>query len=469
MCWQFTCIDMSIKRLTLAICVSIFVWVTLGSLASNRVNAQSWFERLVMPSDLIDGHRKLQDDCKNCHISFSQSSQKALCLDCHKDVATDVNTGAGFHGQSKEAGSNECRHCHTDHKGRTTKTVLFDAELFDHRPTDFTLTGTHESVACAACHTDDKKWSQAPTQCIDCHVKVEPHKSALGKECATCHKTSGWTDVKPFDHSKTKFPLQLAHMTVPCSSCHTGEIYSNLPLECVGCHSIQDVHLESMGGNCETCHVITKWTEVRFRHEVDTKFALVGKHQQAKCENCHKVDVYQHHTAQSCTNCHQADDAHEGQLGAKCATCHSPEGWRENVAFDHDITRFPLIGLHVLAPCEECHLDNTFNKAKSECSACHQADDVHKGALGEQCASCHNPNGWALWIFDHDLRTKFRLTGAHSGLVCESCHTPEAAPKMSISQSCISCHRDDDKHRGAFGTNCAMCHSTGKFKGAKLK
>jgi hypothetical protein len=229
--------------------------------------------------------------------------------------------------------------------------------------------------------------------------------------------------------------LLLAHQEVPCSSGHAGEAYTDLPLTCVGCHQIQDVHLESMGNKCETCHATTKWTDVRFRHDVDTQFALVGKHQKAICESCHKIDAYQNTTEQSCISCHGIDDVHKGQPGTLCATCHTPDGWRENVAFEHDITRFPLIGLHVLVPCEECHLDSTFSKTQSACDTCHQAEDVHKGTLGPQCGNCHNPNGWSLWNFDHDQRTKFRLTGAHSGLKCESCHTTARAPKMDISQT----------------------------------
>ncbi len=64
---------------------------------------------------------------------------------------------SGFRGQNKEVGANECRHCHTVHKGRDAKTVLLDVEIFDHRPTDFALTGAHKNVASAGCHIDGKK------------------------------------------------------------------------------------------------------------------------------------------------------------------------------------------------------------------------------------------------------------------------------------------------------------------------
>ena len=57
----------------------------------------------------------------------------------------------------------------------------------------------------------------------------------------------------------------------------------------------------------------------------------------------------------TCVSCHKKDDPHRGQLGPNCETCHNERGWRQKVAFDHDLTRFPLIGHHGLVPCEESH------------------------------------------------------------------------------------------------------------------
>ena len=50
------------------------------------------------------------------------------------------------------------------------------------------------------------------------------------------------------------------------------------------------------------------------------------------------------------------DDVHKGQVGKKCERCHNQSGWTKEVFFDHDLARFPLIGIHAITPCEECHL-----------------------------------------------------------------------------------------------------------------
>ncbi len=431
--------------------------------------AQSFFERLVMPGDLIEGHAKLQSDCSNCHTSFSQGAQTQLCAACHKDVESDITLSTGFHGKSPEVKASGCSHCHTDHIGKDAIIASLDRETFDHGITDFALRDSHTQATCNQCHLAEKKFSEASGKCVDCHQDQEPHRGALGKDCAACHKETTWSDTLEFDHSTTDFKLQGAHKSVTCADCHVGEVYEGLPTTCVACHRIQDVHQERFGGKCESCHVTTKWTEVRFDHDQDTDFTLNGKHADANCSSCHKTNVFQQEMASTCIDCHEKDDAHNASLGTDCATCHSSDGWLQNIRFDHDITNFPLLGLHVLATCEECHTDSTFSNAKVDCQSCHQTQDVHKGNLGVKCETCHNPNGWAFWIFDHNRQTDFSLTGAHDGLKCSTCHTPTRAVTLNISQSCVSCHKNQDVHRGTFGSQCSLCHNTSSFKGARLR
>ena len=444
---------------------AFFVFVLSGFPAQS----QSLFERLVMPGDLIEGHAKLQKECSNCHESFSQGAQEQLCLDCHKDVAVDISTSVGFHGLASEVGSNECSHCHTEHIGLDADIVQFDMEVFDHRQTDFTLTGGHQAVSCTSCHEEGESFREAPIACVDCHKDDEPHDGALGRECAACHSENNWAEIRNYDHSKTKFPLSDAHLELECSTCHTGEVYKDLPLTCVGCHRIQDVHQDRFGPKCESCHLTTQWSTIRFIHDRDTDFTLSGKHQQVRCNGCHTVNAFQHETVTDCVGCHLDDDPHNGTLGRDCATCHSTDGWRDNVAFDHDLARFPLLGLHLLVSCDSCHQDDAFSNIRLDCVSCHQSDDPHNGRVSNKCETCHNPNGWEFWIFNHDNQTEYRLTGAHIGLECAACHRPTGPVDLSRSTACISCHGRDDKHRGAFGTQCSLCHNTASFRGARLR
>jgi hypothetical protein len=428
--------------LALALC-----WA--GGLAA-PTQAQSLWERLVIPGPLAEAHAKLQSKCANCHTSFSQGAQPELCLACHKDVNADIAANSGYHGRSAEAKALQCAHCHSDHEGRDFPLISFDKEVFDHGQTDYALDGVHATLPCESCHEPGKKYREAPLDCVGCHKADEPHKGALGTDCAKCHNSRAWTDTSPFDHSKTSFPLVGNHAKVACAACHQDQVYKGLPLTCIGCHRIQDVHQGRFGEKCETCHMVTRWTEVRFNHDTDTRFALTGAHKEAGCNDCHLPGVDHTKLSTDCVSCHRKDDAHAGQLGTACETCHDATDWRQDVRFDHDLTTFPLIGLHVLVPCEGCHLDTTFNRIAETCISCHAKDDVHQKSLGEDCAGCHNPNGWAYWIFDHDRQTRFELTGQHAGLVCVACHALGSDARQQDAK-------------------CDACHTTETFKGAKLR
>lgn len=441
----------------------VAAFVVLASVPVFTASAQSLFDRLVMPGPLIEGHAKYEKECKNCHEPFSKSSQTRLCADCHKDVGADRAQHRGFHGLRPDTVNLDCKHCHTDHKERGTDVVQFDAETFNHKFTDFELKGAHKTVRCEACHDPKEKFRKAPGLCNDCHKKIDPHKGELGVKCESCHTEDTWRRVKPYDHAKTKFPLTGTHAKVACNACHAGERYKGVTVVCAECHQMQDVHRGRYGVKCETCHQSTKWTEIRFDHTKQTKFPLNGKHEKAKCDACHTGDMYRDKLAMTCVSCHKKQDPHKGQLGEGCQKCHSETGWRQKIAFDHDLTHFPLIGLHAVVPCEECHRTPSYKDTSAKCSNCHK-DTAHEGRLGSDCAACHNPNGWELWRFDHTKQTKYPLTGAHQGLNCHLCHKEKNVAKISQSTVCYACHVDDDTHQGNFGTACDKCHTTTTFK-----
>ena len=440
-----------------------FVTAWQGSTA-----AQSVFEKLVMPGELIEGHAKLEKDCGNCHEPFSKSAQPRLCLNCHKEVAADIAAQRGFHGKSSAVAKAECRHCHADHKGRNADIVNLDRTLFNHALTNFALKGAHRSVDCQSCHAPKAKLRAAANDCVGCHRKIDPHKGRLGDVCQSCHSEDGWRKVKAFDHSRTKFPLEHAHVRVPCATCHAGERYKGLPSQCADCHRLQDVHAGRRGDKCATCHSPRKWATVHFDHDKATRFALKGGHKKVKCESCHTGDLYKEKLSMRCASCHQKNDPHKGQLGAACERCHQETGWRQKVAFDHDLTQFPLIGRHTTVTCEECHRTPRFKDAPKQCSACHE-DTFHKARLGPACATCHNPNGWTRWRFDHQAQTRFPLTGAHVGVGCHGCHRTPVTTKVGLAKDCYSCHMADDVHRGGFGRLCEKCHSTVSFRQGSIR
>ena len=449
---------MVIRRIATACLACAAIFVALAA-----ADAQSLFEKLVMPGEVIEGHAKYEKTCESCHEPFSKESQRRLCLDCHKDVAGDISQKAGFHGKRPDIATAECKTCHTDHKGRSADIVQFDADTFNHAFTDFELKGGHKTAQCSGCHAKGEKHRKAPHTCIGCHKKDDTHKGELGTECASCHTEEAWRKAKTFDHAKTKFPLTGAHRDVQCAVCHVGERYKDIPHACNDCHKIQDVHGGKFGAKCETCHATAKWTTISFDHAKSTKFPLNGAHKAAKCTTCHKGVIADEKLAKTCVGCHKANDPHKGQLGQRCESCHNETSWRQKVKFDHDVTAFPLIGLHAAVPCEECHQSTAYKDAPKACAACHK-DKHHEGKLGPTCQRCHNPNGWALWRFNHDRETKFPLTGAHAGLQCQGCHTVRTDAKVTAPSACFSCHGNDDVHRGSFGRACEKCHGTTSFR-----
>jgi hypothetical protein len=59
------------------------------------------------------------------------------------------------------------------------------------------------------------------------------------------------------------------------------------------------------------------------------------------------------------------------------------------VSFDHDLMNFPPVGLHVAAPCEQCHVTRGYRDVGHDCFDSHQKDDIHKSNFGEGCAGTH--------------------------------------------------------------------------------
>jgi hypothetical protein len=388
----------------------------------------------------------LQVPCASCHKpdkAFREAP--GTCFDCH-----------GEHDPHDGRLGKKCEDCHGESGWRETR--------FDHDDTDFPLADAHADVACDMCHTNEH-YKDTPATCHACHRINDVHGGRYGDKCETCHSPKKWDEIE-FDHDHdTDYPLTGLHAKVACDACHTGQLYRKEKLDtaCNACHADDDEHKGRFGDECDTCHDTDGWREAAFDH-ADTDFPLKGRHEKVACRECHRGDAYDEKIDTGCHTCHAADDVHHGKEGEACERCHNEEDWSRKVVFDHGVTRFPLIGLHATAPCEACHLSAAYKGTDVDCVSCHKADDEHKGRLGTPCGLCHNPNGWALWRFDHDTQTEFALTGAHEGLDCHACHRAPAGEHATLPTACGICHRADDVHHGGFGDRCERCHTTEDFE-----
>ena len=418
---------------------------------------------MVSPGPVIADHAEIETQCEKCHEAFDKGAQNPLCLDCHEEIAADVEAGAGAHGRTFLRTRTSCRSCHTDHRGRAFDIVALDPAVFRHEWTDFALTGAHLAAACSECHSPKETYRAAPSQCAACHESDDVHRGELGKDCGVCHQTDRWVGAA-FDHSTTDFALRGAHRSARCDACHPSERYADTPEGCVDCHRVDDAHDGERGERCGSCHGETAWDPPTFDHE-KTDFPLRGAHVPLRCAECHDEDVHAP-LAKSCISCHAQDDVHRGEQGERCEACHDERGWSEDVHFDHDLARFPLVGMHTIAACEACHPTSRYRETPRDCIACHRADDVHEGRLGDACVECHSPEGWSRWEFDHGARTRFVLDGAHEGLDCEGCHVRGGVDVPKPRMECVACHEKDDVHGGAFGPACQRCHDTSNFSHA---
>jgi hypothetical protein len=383
--------------------------------------------------------------CADCHEPEKKHREAPSdCVSCHLD--DDVHDG--FTGT-------ECSDCHNE-------TEWLDIE-FDHDTTDYPLLGKHMEVACGDCH-EDKTLRNTPTTCYGCHAEDDSHNGRSGQNCENCHNPSSWDDSS-FDHSRdTEFRLDGGHASLSCGDCHSEDPFADtLEMACVSCHLEDDNHEQHFGDQCDTCHATDLWTSPFFDHDVDTEHALIGAHESIECTDCHIEPIFEVELLTACNDCHAEDDPHEGEQGIVCKDCHNESSWQDDVFFDHDLTRFPLLGSHAEVECESCHETHVFRDAPELCVDCHIEDDPHEGRFHEDCASCHNPVDWPEWMFDHDTETAFPLSGAHLEVLCDDCHRQPLASMSKLVGRCGDCHRADDIHDREFGTDCGRCHSADSF------
>jgi len=387
-------------------------------------------------------------DCSGCHRARSPFRKAPVaCIGCHRtDDAHHGNLGT------------DCKACHRETAWQTVS--------FDHDRTQFPLRDKHREVPCSACHAGEH-YKGTPRECVSCHMPDDVHRGSRGARCGDCHTEAGWKTAK-FDHAKeTGFPLLGRHARIGCADCHrTGNLKDPLPKTCSGCHASDDHHAGRFGADCASCHGNELWRIEHYDHAGRHHFELTGAHAELACESCHTAVARAQKLPTDCAGCHRADDVHGGALGKACDRCHASARWSERIRFDHDLSDFPLVGLHIVVTCAQCHASQRFTDAPKDCNGCHAKDDVHKGSLGPQCADCHTPNGWKLWQFDHAAKTRFALTGAHATLRCADCHV-KPANEMKLSRDCGSCHAGDDIHDGQFGRHCERCHNSISFRGGR--
>jgi len=409
-------------------------------------------------------------DCIECHPitkkngdDFQQFTDLAFnnCVDCHNDPHEGQLTGS-------------CTQCHTE----VSFTTFIGKRKFNHNATNFELKGSHKTVNCFECHAQTSnaktvfqdQLNISENNCIECHDDV--HEGKFGTDCIKCHTEESFYSLKEmdfFDHSVTDFPLEGQHIDVDCKSCHKERLTEEINYsQCKNCH--QDYHNGEFADNgispdCIDCHTLEEkftYTTYGFEEHNASSFSLEGAHIATPCFACHVDEDHWSFRSigQSCVDCH--DDIHKGHIDVSyypdrdCTSCHNSEAWSE-VAFDHNLTSWPLEGAHEVVNCRTCHFetlennttfDQTFSDLSSECIQCHK--NIHGDQFIENgvtdCIRCHDTESWIPNNFDHST-TDFPLDGKHLELECVACHKPSIEANVDNiinykikKHECIDCH-----------------------------
>jgi len=191
-----------------------------------------------------------------------------------------------------------------------------------------------------------------------------------------------------------------------------------------------------------------------------------------------------------------AQNPHGADFKMDCADCHTSDGWeipaefwKNNTPtkqinsettvqesslssrhFDHNATKFSLLGQHYIVDCRGCHQSLVFSEARTECVSCHT--DMHSQTVGADCDRCHNSENWLVDdITQLHYDNGFPLLGAHAISSCYDCHKSASELRFDrIGNDCINCHLDEysastnPNHTNAgYSTNCIECHSINGF------
>ena len=165
-----------------------------------------------------------------------------------------------------------------------------------------------------------------------------------------------------------------------------------------------------------------------------------------------------------------AKSPHGEEFKIDCVNCHITSNWEQMNPrkFNHNKTKFPLVGQHNTVDCRKCHPTLEFAKAKMQCVDCHK--DMHEGTVSRDCERCHLPKSWIVSnVKQIHQQVGFALEGSHATADCGLCHKSASLLRFeNIGTDCYSCHKDkyvgtfgspNDHKKLGFGTDCFRCHN----------
>ena len=303
----------------------------LGQSCTTCHTTQSWsaasatFDHSKSGYPLLGRHAAVK--CAECHAAGRpRRLAHAACTDCRSDHHL---------GQlARRADGGRCEACH-DVSGFAQP--RFSA--IDHEKTPFPLPapiapwpatnaiGRCPSSSCAPgrCGSHGQRGDRAAALPVH-HLRDLPHRSPRRHDGAG---TRGVPHLSPYGRVAHRgvrpcrhgLSLQGAHAAVACAGCHAREgsprtarasvRFGGAPTGCTDCHKDRHEGRFAREGTttCTRCHQPTRWADVRFDHDRETRFVLDGAHVRVACARCHRD---------------AAGVARYRGLPLTCAGCHRP-------------------------------------------------------------------------------------------------------------------------------------------------
>ena len=355
--------------------------------------------------------------------------------------------------------------------------------------------GAHSGLACARCHgggrpTRSGRRASPATSRPSRGGEPEPHRRRLPAHVRGLphDRVVAAGEVRPREDG---FPLTGAHTRTECARCHVGGRYKGTPSECNSCHQPDYARTTNpnhqAGGfstRCQDCHNTGAWRPANFDHN-KTRFRAHGR---ARAD---RVRALPRRRA-----LHRHPDRVQLVPPARLRAHHQPQppGGRlpddlrelphhERLAAGQPRPQQDALPAHGSAHARRLrelprgrplhrHADGLQLLPPAGLRAHHEPeppgerlpDDVRELPQHERLAPARTST---------TAKTRFPLTGAHTGVACATCHP--GGRYTGTPTACSSCHQADyarttnPNHQAAgFPTNCESCHTTSAWRPASF-
>lgn len=391
--------------------------------------------------------------CERCHTApETYAGPLPICSNCHQPPVFPDHSDANTFGTS-------CEFCHSE-----AGWVPASRANYDH--SHWPLVGAHQTAHCSTCHQSGQL-AKPPTDCTSCHLAERParHVGHFEQDCGQCHQSTTFADLlTPWVHTAT-FPLEGAHATTNCGSCHPTSY--DVPSTCVSCHQA-DEPPNHYGNNCQDCHSTTDWNPsgATNHHTVDPNaLPLTGGHAGVNCTQCH-TNGYQA-IPRACESCHSSDTP-LGHATSACANCHDAGTWN-NPSHPSTNALHPLAGGHRNRTCTSCHgpwSNGNFQtlSPSPDCASCHSLPNGHIAVGNSACSSCHEVDAWTPAQGGHtgplpsgnfpyqSWSGRWFPVPHHRADRCDECHTQISTRGYAFFSCTTVCHTNQsglsNEHRG---------------------